>query len=142
MIHHTKPQNYVPDMQVSEGILECDWKILLVQRAEHCSAGETWCWPGGKLESWESFDEALVREIQEETGIDISENETEGLFTKYFDFIGKKIEIRFYRILFLSEPKVTLNSEHQDYKWVDPSTALTMNLNEDFDKILKEIYHL
>jgi len=62
MLYHQKPKNFPLDMQVSEGIIEFEWKILLVQRAEHCSSPGTWSGPGGKLEKWESHDTALIRE--------------------------------------------------------------------------------
>ena len=142
MLYHNKPHNYTSDMEVSEGIIECGGKVLLVQRSEHCSAWGTWCGPGGKLDPWETCEEALMREIHEETGIDISEFTSEKLFTKYFYFLGKNIKIHFYKIFFESEPEVILNSEHQDSIWVYPQEALEMNLNEDFDEILKEIYSL
>ena len=83
-----------------------------------------------------------MREIFEETGIDISGLEAKKLFTKYFYFLRKNIEIHFYKIICVSKPGVVLNSEHQNYIWVSPQEALKMNLNEDFDEILKEIYSL
>ncbi len=55
-----------------------DNKVLLGQRhidpekADSELNGEgTWTMPGGKLEFGESFEEGAVREVQEETGIDL-----------------------------------------------------------------------
>jgi len=129
-------------MQVSEWIIEYEWKILLVQRATHCSSPGTWSGPGGKLEEWENHDTALIRELQEEIWVDISIYPREILFKKYFYFLGKNIEIQFYRISCKEKPEIILNDEHQDYKWVLPEEALSMNYTEDFDAIVKEFYWL
>lgn len=44
-----------------------DKKVLLVK---HKKLG-VWLYPGGHIESWETPDEALIREVKEETGLDI-----------------------------------------------------------------------
>lgn len=142
MLYHQKPEKFPLDMQVSEGILECGGEILIVQRADHCSSPGTWSGPGGKLDPGEDFDTALMRELKEEIGIDVSPYKKEVLFHKYFYFLGKNIEIKFYKVLLNQKPNITLNNEHQDYLWIDPQEALSMNLTEDFDTILKEIYWL
>ena len=142
MLYKQKPLNFPTDMKVSEAIIEHDWEILLVQRADHCSEWWTWCGPWGKLEHWEDYKHALVREVREETGVDISWEKYEELFTKYFYFKEKYISIRFYKITLSQKPSISLNDEHQDSIWITPQEALRMNLNEDFDIILKEIYQL
>lgn len=129
-------------MQVSEGIIEYNWKILMVQRSTHCSSPGTWSGPGWKLDSGESFDDALVRELQEELWVDVSDFPRTILFQKYFYFLEKNIEIRFYKIICDKKPKIILNDEHQDYIWIEPIKALEMNLTEDFDEILIELFWL
>ncbi len=142
MLHPEKPENFIPDMQVSEWILEYEWKILIVQRSAHCSSPLTWSGPGGKLETWESFGTALIRELEEEIWVDISKYKKDKGFKKYFYFLWKNIEIQFYKIFCETLPEIILNDEHQDYLWVEPRDALTMNLTEDFDLILEEMYSL
>ncbi len=61
-------------------ILEKDGKILLGMRhpdpvkadSAFRSAGE-WCLPGGKLDFGETLEEGAIREVKEETGIDIKD---------------------------------------------------------------------
>ena len=142
MLYHKKPEHFPTDMEVSEAIIECDDEMLLVQRSDHCSEGGTWCGPGGKLDPGETHIQALIREIDEEIWVDISNEEHIEPFTKYFYFKEKYVAIRFYKIKLSQKPDIRLNNEHQDYIWIEPKEALNMNLNEDFDIILKEIYHL
>lgn len=49
-------------------------QLLLVKRKRPPEA-ESWSIPGGKVEYMERLEEALVREIQEEVGLDISDLE-------------------------------------------------------------------
>jgi len=45
-------------------------KVLLMKRKGSNGSG-TWAFPGGKLEKFESFEECAIREIKEETDLDI-----------------------------------------------------------------------
>ena len=142
MLYHQKPHIFPTQMQVSAGILEYHGQILLLKRAENCSSAGLWCEPGGKRESSESSEEALEREIFEETGIDISQEKKNFLCTKYFYFLEHYIEIDFYRVILSQLPRAKLNNEHTDFIWIKPEEALKMDLVEDFNVILKEIYWL
>lgn len=44
-------------------------KILLIKRASHLSNGGKWAIPGGFLDRDETCDQAIVREVEEETGL-------------------------------------------------------------------------
>jgi ADP-ribose pyrophosphatase YjhB (NUDIX family) len=51
------------------GVVIEDGRILLLN--QDTDSGRSWSLPGGKLEEGETLAEALIREIKEETGLDI-----------------------------------------------------------------------
>ena len=56
---------------VAVALLDTDHRILLAQRPTGKSMAGLWEFPGGKVEPGETPEAALVRELQEELGIDV-----------------------------------------------------------------------
>ncbi len=57
---------------VAVALIDADGRILVAQRPEGKSLAGLWEFPGGKIEPGEAPETALVREMQEELGIDTS----------------------------------------------------------------------
>lgn len=53
-------------------------RVLITQRPHHTSHGGFWEFPGGKLEINETAENALIREIREELGIEVLQYERIG----------------------------------------------------------------
>jgi 8-oxo-dGTP diphosphatase len=51
-------------------LVDADGRVLLAQRPEGKSMAGLWEFPGGKIEQDETPEAALIRELQEELGID------------------------------------------------------------------------
>ena len=51
-------------------LIDIDGRVLLAQRPEGKSMAGLWEFPGGKIEDGETPEAALIRELQEELGID------------------------------------------------------------------------
>ncbi|GAB5447112.1 8-oxo-dGTP diphosphatase MutT [Gymnodinialimonas sp.] len=51
-------------------LIDAEGRLLLAQRPEGKSMAGLWEFPGGKVEDGETPEEALIRELQEELGID------------------------------------------------------------------------
>lgn len=61
----TEYQNPTPTVDV---IIEIDGKILWIYRENH---PQGWAFPGGFVDVGESFEEAALREAEEETGLEV-----------------------------------------------------------------------
>ena len=59
---------------VAVALVDVDGRVLIAQRPEKKSMGGLWEFPGGKVEIGELPEAALIRELDEELGIDVSRN--------------------------------------------------------------------
>ena len=72
---NTSPDGDVDVLLVSAvALVDADGRVLLGQRAADKHMGGTWEFPGGKVHAGETPENALVRELKEELGIDISQS--------------------------------------------------------------------
>jgi 8-oxo-dGTP diphosphatase len=58
---------------VAVALIDADNRILLAQRPQGKSLAGLWEFPGGKLDRGERPEEALIRELHEELGIEVKE---------------------------------------------------------------------
>jgi len=103
--------------QVTAAILEKDGKILIAQRKPGAALAGKWEFPGGKLESGETPEACLRRELMEEFGVD-----TEiGAFicSSKFEYKHLPIELLVYKAVHLSG-EFRLN-DHARIEWVAPA---------------------
>ncbi len=59
-------------VEVAVGVIKRDNKIYISKRADVLHQGGKWEFPGGKREANESIEQALVRELSEEIGIQVT----------------------------------------------------------------------
>ena len=60
-------------LQVTAAILKNNNQVLICQRPANKSCGLLWEFPGGKVEPHETYEQCLIREIQEELGVTITD---------------------------------------------------------------------
>jgi 8-oxo-dGTP diphosphatase len=142
MIFIAKPENFKPLFEVVSCFVEQNSKFLLLRRQAHKPQGGTWGAPAGKVSLEETKEDAMARELWEETGYKTPKEAliyTNTLFVRYdlYDFTyhtyslpTKELEIKF-------NPE-----EHAEYRWVTPQEALTLPLIEDMDYCVKLFYKL
>lgn len=143
MIYKERPQNFHPKFEVISCFVEYNGEILLLHRQDHKPEGNTWGVPAGKVDAGESILEAMVREIQEETGFMLSSQQLSyfgKVFVKYpdYDFV-----YHMYHAKLDQKQKVAINhNEHKDFRWISPENALNMPLIQDLDSCIKLFYGL
>ena len=141
MIFESEPQDFNPVCEVVSCFVECDGKILMLHRQDHKPQGNTWAGPAGKVDEEESINEAILREVLEETGIFL-------IWPKHF----KKLFVRFPEYDFVyhifhekldEAAEISINEkEHKDFLWIEPRKALDLPLMLDEDLCIKMFYNL
>lgn len=143
MIYLEKPEQFSPRFEVVSCFVKHGEHFLLLLRQPHKPQGNTWGVPAGKVEQRENIQQAMVRELFEETNLQI-QPETLNYFTKVFVTFP---EYDFVYHIFSTELQdkslVAIDPlAHQTYRWVSPIEALSMNLIQDEDACIKLFYPL
>jgi A/G-specific adenine glycosylase len=73
------PRRPVPHYHVAVAVISDRGRLLLDRRPDDAMLGGLWELPGGKPEAGETLDQAVVREVREEVGLDV---ESLGLLAK------------------------------------------------------------
>jgi phosphoglycolate phosphatase len=101
-----------------------------------------WGIPGGKIKWGEPSEDALHRELKEETNLDVTDIE----FVLVQDCIHSKEFYRDAHFILLNyvcrcvgPPQVELNDEAREFRWVSVATALTMPINAPTRKLLEAV---
>ena len=104
----------LPSIDVAAGLIFRDGRLLIAQRHPDSHLGGLWEFPGGKREPNETFEAALVRELQEELGVTVA---VQGLIeTVEHDYPGKRVRIRFFTCRILAgEPRAV---DCHTFKWI------------------------
>lgn len=89
-------------------------KVLAARRGPGKALAGYWEFPGGKIESGETPEESLARELQEELLIDASVGEHITTTEHEYEF-GIVILSTYFCTVLSGEPKLT---EHEEIRWV------------------------
>jgi 8-oxo-dGTP diphosphatase len=105
-------------------------RCLLLKRSNQARANPgKWEFPGGKLDPAESFDQALLREVREETGLTVSLRKVAG---------AAESELPETRVVYLiMEADVVsgefkLSEEHTDFQWASSAQIRQTDLTGQF----------
>lgn len=101
-------------MVVLAGVVLHNNRMMIARRSAHKSNGGLWEFPGGKIESGESDQEGLIREFQEEFGMEI--RVTDFLGTFYFSSPSLSIELRVWFAEAVTMPVHA--TDHDQIEWV------------------------
>lgn len=101
-------------------VVEHDGRILLLRRPEDDFMGGIWELPSGKVEPGENLDQALAREIEEETGLQVTGI---GRYLDRFDYRSGsgKHSRQFNFVVECAAPEPIRLTEHDSYTWTAPT---------------------
>ncbi len=94
-----------------EALIETEEGLLLMKRNNEPVKGEWW-FPGGRVRKGESLQDALVREVKEETGLEI---ENCKLINVYSRVLPERHDITIAYRCKVKPGRVVLNREHTEY---------------------------
>jgi phosphoglycolate phosphatase len=144
--HHPNPkdaQQPTPTSTVGALIFNSAGEALMIRTHKWSNL---WGIPGGKIKWGETSEAALRREIEEETGLKVMDIK----FVLVQDCIHSKEFYRDAHFILLNytcrcagkNPRVTLNDEGREFRWVRPTEARKMKLNKPtkilLDAVLKQ----
>jgi 8-oxo-dGTP diphosphatase len=102
-------------------VLDHDGRVALVHRPRY----DDWSLPKGKLDPGESFEEAALREVEEETGmrcrlLDMLDP------VEYRDNKGRQKLVRYWLMAVDEDPGFMPNDEVDELRWVPPEEAVAL----------------
>jgi 8-oxo-dGTP diphosphatase len=109
------------------GVVERDGRILLVHRPRY----DDWTLPKGKLDPGESFEDAALREVEEETGLRCTLGRE--LPSTRYEVNGRPKLVRYWLMATQAERDFVPNDETDDVRWVTPDEARAL-LSYDRDR--------
>ena len=111
------------------GVVVRDGRVLLVHRPKY----DDWSFPKGKLEDDESWQEAALREVEEETGLRCTIGDEVG--RTHYDVAQGPKEVRYFRMTADGEPRA--RHEVDEVRWTPLAEAARL-LSHDRDRALLE----
>ncbi len=112
-----------------------DGRLLLIRRGHGPAAGE-WSLPGGRVEFGETLVEALVREVFEETALEVVVGDYIGLVELFGDDTHFVVH-DFYAIVFDAEV-VKPGDDAREAAWFDLHVVTELNLTDGLAEFLAD----
>jgi 8-oxo-dGTP diphosphatase len=110
-------------------------KFMICQRPAHKAIGLLWKFVGGKVESGETKEQALIRECREELVVTLSVGD------EFMDVIHEYPDLTVHLTLFnatIAEGE-SQKLEHKDIQWITPSEISNYEFCPADEEILRKI---
>lgn len=120
-------------VRAAGGVVARDGLIALVHRPRY----DDWTLPKGKLDAGESFEEAALREIEEETGI--RARLVRELPETHYEVRGRPKVVRYWLMEVESDPGFVPNDEVDELRWLERGEALSLLSYERDCEVLRAL---
>jgi 8-oxo-dGTP diphosphatase len=128
---------------VSVGIIGRGGLVLACQRKRDAAYPLKWEFPGGKMEDGETTAQALVRELQEELGIEaVVGTEFHRQEWVYREGVTDPARDGSFRVFYHLVPSFSgdpVNRAFHDIRWVTPRQLLTMDILEGNREVVQKL---
>jgi 8-oxo-dGTP diphosphatase len=120
-------------------------KILIIKESDKYADGTNagkFDVPGGRIKPGQRFDESLLREIKEETGLEVKIGQS--FFANEWRPVVKGVEWQVVGMFFECESasdKVILSQDHSEYLWINPADFKNYNLIENLQPAFEAYLH-
>jgi 8-oxo-dGTP diphosphatase len=114
-------------VRAAGGVVLRDGLVALVHRPRY----DDWTLPKGKLDPGESFEDAALREIEEETGL--RTRLVRELPAVHYEVRGRPKVVRYWLMEVGSDPGFVPNDEVDELRWLEPGQASAL-LTYDRDR--------
>lgn len=122
-------------IRVAVGIIKRADTVLVALRPPHKPYSGYWEFPGGKIENGEQAKDALIRELHEEIGIDVTV--ADHCFDHIHSYPDKTVQLELWLVTkFSGEPH---SKETQELRWVNLQQMQELNLLEGNWAIMEKI---
>ena len=116
------------EIEAAGGVVaRADGRVAVVHRPRY----DDWTLPKGKLDAGESFEQAALREVEEETGL--RARLVRELPPARYDVRGRPKVVRYWLMVVVDDPGFELNDEVDQLRWLSPADAMAL-LTYDRDK--------
>ncbi len=133
--------DFKPKTVISTIFLEHAERLLLLMRCSQEEQPGTWGVPGGKSEENETPTQTVLRELQEETQIELSADQVEYRGHRYARIPGWDYLIHLYFAKLKDRPIVKIDpKEHCQYEWVSIYAFKLMPLIKGQDEAFDILY--
>ena len=109
-------------VEAAGGVVVRDGLVAVIHRPKY----DDWSLPKGKLERGESWEEAAVREVREETGLVCSLGDEIGPPREYVDRKGRPKTVRYWRMEVEEDPGFEVNDEVDELRWLSVADAMRL----------------
>lgn len=116
-------------------VVVTDDELLVIRRGRGPAAGE-WAVPGGRVRGGEMLAEAVVREVLEETGLEVVCGELLGVVERFDD--GRHFVILDYRATLLERQEPVAGDDAAEARWVPLVDVAELRLVEGLAEFLHE----
>jgi 8-oxo-dGTP diphosphatase len=124
-----KPIDFNSNVEISVIWVEVDGDILFVQKSTTSKDHPgLWAPPGGKIDLNEDPIQAAKRELEEEVGVIVEDNNISPLIKLYVKAPTLDFIYHMYALNCPLKPNIYLSKEHQDYCWVTLDEAINLDL--------------